>query len=84
MSKPFVNNETSCSDVSAKPPSKDSWIPWKGGACPVDNGLRLDVLFEDGSFDLGILADSIDWSREGNEDDIVAYRVSCFTAVWKV
>lgn len=40
------------------------------------NTMFVDVKFEDGSELRAILAESIDWGREGDEDDIVAYRQS--------
>lgn len=52
------------------------WTPWPGGECPVPPEMRVDVMFGVRSVLTAIRPDSIDWSREGDEDDIVSYRQS--------
>lgn len=64
----------------------DGWIEWHGGECPVDLGFLVDVKFRDGISKFGIpalvnLDSSRDaghafWRNDGQENDIVAYRVS--------
>ena len=58
----------------------DGWIPWEGGACPVEVGTRVDVRYRDGWEGDGL---SFMWrwhhatqkSSDVKELDIVAYRV---------
>ena len=58
----------------------DGWIPWEGGACPVEVGTRVDVRYRDG-WEGGGLASKWRWHHEtrGNPilegGDIIAYRV---------
>jgi hypothetical protein len=61
------------------PQSDDGWIPWEGGACPVEVGTRVDVRYRDG-WEGGGLASKWRWHHEtrGNPilegGDIIAYR----------
>lgn len=58
----------------------NEWTEWKGGACPVPKGTKVDVIYRDGykaytrivwlDFNHNV------WSHLNNEGDIVAYRVS--------
>lgn len=50
------------------------WTLWDGGECPVPNAKLVDVKSENGEILPSIAAESIDWSSEGDNDDIVAYR----------
>ena len=53
-------------------------IEWKGGDCPVDLDVKLDVKRRDGVQAFGITArDVMDWSHhpKGRDGDIVAYRI---------
>ena len=64
----------------AAPQSDDGWIPWGGGACPVEVGTRVDVRYRDG-WEGGGLASKFRWlhatqeSSDVKELDIIAYRV---------
>lgn len=56
----------------------DGWIEWKGGKCPVDGSVKVDVRFRNGEVDEGLSADGWVWlcSPDSNyERDIIAYRV---------
>lgn len=58
------------------------WIEWKGGECPVDEGIIVDVKYrddEDHSKGLRlfgpIYASRLAWWHDGQDDDIIAYRI---------
>ncbi len=57
------------------------WIEWKGGECPVPDGVTYDVRFradEDDSTDTEVIrfdADGLRWTHTGGLGDIVAYRL---------
>lgn len=69
----------------------DGWMEWKGGDCPLPKGTRVDVRLRDGSTELSAYAwgrnDDVSrefkssyagwafWLDEGDECDIIAYRV---------
>ena len=65
--------------------SDDGWIPWGGGACPVEVGTRVDAKFRDGEKAYNVPAGGFaedpdsrsasDWSHMEIDYDIVAYRV---------
>ena len=69
----------------AAPRSDDGWIPWGGGACPVEVGTRVDAKFRDGekayNVPAGDCAEDPDsrsaasWSHTESDYDIIAYRV---------
>lgn len=50
------------------------WIEWKGGECPVPWGVRVEVTFRDDTR-CGRRAPGWNWTHDGGQDDIVAYRV---------
>ena len=53
----------------------DGWIPWKGGECPVDRDMVVEVKLIDGR-ELQSLALAFSWSELTNKEDfIVAYRI---------
>jgi len=53
----------------------DGWIEWKGGECPVADGLAVtEVKFRSGDV-VKAFADTWWWGHSGDEDDIIAYRV---------
>ena len=66
--------------LAAPQPADDGWIPWEGGACPVEVGTRVDVRYRDGWEGDG-LASKWRWhhatqeSSDVKELDIIAYRV---------
>ena len=51
------------------------WIEWKGGARPTNTGEIVDVRFRDGSGRSGVGGHIFSWLHDGEDDDIVAYRV---------
>lgn len=61
----------------------DGWIEWKGGECPVDHGVMIDVRYRDGAVRkcmpaLEPVADYHDvmhqyWQNDGVDGDIIAY-----------
>jgi hypothetical protein len=66
-------------------PDDDGWIEWKGGECPVDHGVMIDVRYRDGVVRkcmpaLEPVADYHDvmhqyWQNDGIDGDIIAYRL---------
>lgn len=66
-------------------PDADGWIEWKGGECPVDHGVMIDVRYRDGVVSkcmpaLEPVADYHDvmhqyWQNDGVDGDIIAYRL---------
>lgn len=53
----------------------DGWIEWKGGACPIDLGQKVDVLYRVGDRGIHVRrAIAYDWNHRGYSYDIVAYR----------
>jgi len=66
-------------------PDADGWIEWKGGECPVDHGVMIDVRYRDGVVRkcmpaLEPVADYHDvmhqyWQNDGVDGDIIAYRL---------
>lgn len=52
------------------------WIPWNGGECPVEVDTRVHVRYrcglEDGEDDFAYI---FRWSHNGDEYDIIAYKV---------
>ncbi|WP_314412102.1 hypothetical protein [Pantoea septica] len=53
----------------------DDWVEWKGGECPVADGLAVtEVKFRSGDV-VKAFADTWWWGHSGDEDDIIAYRV---------
>lgn len=69
----------------------NDWIEWPGGDCPVAKGTLVDVKYRDGVEALGVTAGTepseeghishdecyaADWSCDGVDADIVAYRLA--------
>jgi hypothetical protein len=53
---------------------KGGWISWNGGVCPVDEGVKVDVLLRNGG---GIFTGTYwEWGHYGGDGDIIAYRVA--------
>lgn len=49
---------------------------WKGGECPIPDGVRFEVYHRDG--DTGVIkgnASEFKWSHKGSHDDIIGYRI---------
>ena len=71
--------------LAAPQPSADGWIPWEGGACPVEVGTRVDAKFRDGEKAYNVPAgdcaedpdsrSALDWYHMESDYDIIAYRV---------
>ena len=65
-------------DLPAKePPECDGWIKWTGGDCPVDSEAIVEVKYRNPnryrySNDR---AGDFDWSHDGIDGDIIAYRL---------
>ena len=54
----------------------DGWIEWSGGECPVGDGERVQVRFEDGWVSgESFVPTALRWNRSGKDSDIVAYRI---------
>lgn len=50
------------------------WIEWKGGECPVADGVQVDLRFRKGE-EYHNFNGGLSWRHHGSEADIVAYRV---------
>ena len=53
----------------------DGWIEWRGGECPVDPGAAVRVQFRGPYFESWPAAGFWRWRHDGNDCDIVAYRI---------
>lgn len=58
------------------------WINWHGGAMPVNGSDTVEVRYRDSAnpskgtrIEWAVLAWSLNWSHDGEDDDIIAYRV---------
>ena len=82
----WENSEARAEAAKAAPqPADDGWIPWGGGACPVEVGTRVDAKFRDGEKAYNVPAgdcaedpdsrSALDWSHMESDYDIIAYRV---------
>lgn len=58
----------------------NEWTEWKGGACPVPKGTKVDVIYRDGYKTSKRIVwldfNHNTWSHLNDHEDIVAYRVS--------
>lgn len=57
--------------------SCNGWIQWAGGDCPVDSDAIVEVKFRDPNrckFN-SLIAGDFDWSHDGSNGDIIAYRL---------
>lgn len=54
--------------------NKDGWIEWKGGECPVPEGVRVEVVFRDFYGDMRC-PETFRWGHKGDGSDIIAYRI---------
>jgi hypothetical protein len=61
------------------------WIEWRGGECPVEKGVLVDVRYRDGVEKFSIPALELDrgrdatkyfWINDRADNDIIAYRLS--------
>lgn len=55
----------------------NGWIQWAGGECPVDSEVIVEVKFRDPNrckFN-SLIAGDFDWSHDGSNGDIIAYRL---------
>lgn len=50
------------------------WIPWAGGACPLDSNATVDLQWRDGDCEINERAGEWSWDHDGGDSDIVAYR----------
>ena len=57
------------------------WVAWEGGECPVDPNAMVDAKFRAPPYDyqlppaLPTAACLLEWYHDGENDDIIAYRV---------
>lgn len=62
--------------------SRNGWIDWHGGECPVDSDTIAEVKYRNPNpFQFNNdRAGDFTWSHDGNAGDIIAYRiVHCYT-----
>lgn len=55
-------------------PDEDGWIPWYGGECPVQAGVRVQIKFANGTGESGA-GSRLWWDHRGSEGDIYEYRI---------
>lgn len=55
--------------------SKNKWIRWEGGDCPVAPETKVHVKFRDNAISKNYFARSWLWDRGNEEADIIAYKV---------
>ena len=53
----------------------EGWIKWPGGACPVPEGVRVDVRCVAGHVLFGKMGGHLRWNHSGAFGDIIAYRI---------
>ncbi|MHB0929111.1 MAG: hypothetical protein ACYC3W_09320 [Candidatus Nanopelagicales bacterium] len=51
------------------------WIPWGGGACPVDSNAQVRIKTQEGFARAIQTACDLDWSYTGRQSDILAYKL---------
>lgn len=56
-------------------PEPGEWIEWKGGECPIADGIRHWARTRNDQLLSGTHATGWDWSHCGTDGDIIAYRV---------
>jgi len=57
-------------------PDVDGWIPWDGFHFPIQDGVAHQVRFRDGEVsEVDYEASGWPWMHDGDDSDIVAYRV---------
>ena len=63
--------------------SENAWIEWKGDAMPVDANDTVEVQYRGPAqawkgtrIEWPVLAWALNWSHDGEDDDIIAYRLS--------
>jgi len=56
-------------------PDPDGWIDWHAGECPVGNEVKVEMKLRNGRGCTTRYAKHWRWSRAGEIDDIIAYRV---------
>jgi hypothetical protein len=56
-------------------PTCPNWVEWKGGECPVKNGVSILVEFRDGGIDVSRYALDYIWYRSGSDGDIIRYTI---------
>ncbi len=62
--------------LSALQPDVDGWIPWDGFHFPIQDGVAHQVRFRDGEVsEVDYEASGWPWMHDGDDSDIVAYRV---------
>jgi hypothetical protein len=55
----------------------DGWIEWKGGECPVDPDVMVEIKMDNDARVYSLLAKALrwKWAHGGNINDIIKYRV---------
>lgn len=51
------------------------WIEWKGGECPVSDGVLVEIRYRDGEIDAPWLGQYYRWTHGGGAGDIISYRI---------
>jgi hypothetical protein len=64
------------STLQKRPATKDDWIDWAGGECPLPDGTICEIMFSDGCT-VGLSAlNNLRWIRTGAAGDIIKYRTT--------
>lgn len=56
--------------------TKDLWIEWTGGKCPVDGDAEVYIKCKLMNPKCTYKASKLDWTHDGDDMDIIAYRLS--------
>lgn len=75
---PLSERDAPDEDAEAEVPNTDDWIAWDGdeytGPSAYDPSTEVEVRLRDGTTMTGLI-DIFDWESQGDEGDIVAYRL---------
>lgn len=63
-------------EVSGNSDSCDGWIDWKGGSCPIDENVKVELKFRSSQYENIIdYAGGFSWYPKDDGTDIIAYRI---------
>ena len=70
-------------DLRLAPHDQQPWLNWRGGECPVPDGMMVEVTLRDGRPHTES-AKRCDWVHRGNNSDIIEYRITGIAEGWKL
>lgn len=59
------------------------WLNWRGGECPVPEGVMVEVTYRSGATDKGEGIGQA-WGLYNNAGDIIEYRITGIAKGWKL